>query len=97
MFISQLDAMATCPMTMQLVTKKRQLWQSQVEIKHYSAAYLSCSKHCSTELLLRTGLIRTALMHEYLISLRSAYERRPYGSSALQCFECGKAVEKVTE
>ena len=53
------------------------MWQSQVEIEHYSIAYLSCSKHYSAELLLRVGLIRTALMHEYLISLCSACEPCP--------------------
>ena len=38
------------------------VWQSQVEIKHYSVAYstvLPCSKSCSTELPLRVGLVHT--------------------------------------
>ena len=36
------------------------VWQFRVEIKHYSIAFstsLLCSKHCSTELLLRVVLI----------------------------------------
>ena len=41
------------------------MWQSQVEIEHYSVMYfdhviaLSCSKRRSTELPLRVELIRT--------------------------------------
>ena len=50
------------------------MWQSQVEIEHYSVAYFN---HI-TELLLRVGLIRAAYVHEYLISLCSAYELCPY-------------------
>ena len=36
------------------------VWQSRVEIEHYSVAYFGCIttlKHCSVELLLRAGLI----------------------------------------
>ena len=35
---------------------------------------LLCLKCCSAKLLLRAGIIRIAKMHEYLISLHSAYE-----------------------
>ena len=45
------------------------------------------------KLLLRAGLIRAVKVHEYLISLRSSYEPTLNGSSALQCFEHGNAVE----
>ena len=40
------------------------MWQSWVEIEHYSIVYLLCSKHYSAELPLRAGLIRVALMHD---------------------------------
>ena len=41
---------------------KRSLWQPRVEIEHYSVAFfivLLCSKHCSTELPLRAGLVHS--------------------------------------
>ena len=50
------------------------MWQSWVEIEHYSIVYLLYLKHCSAELLLRARLICTALMCGYLISLHSEYE-----------------------
>ena len=58
------------------------VWQSRVEIKHLiiplrNSSWLLCSKHCSAKLLLRAGLIWVAKMHEYMISLHSAYEPRP--------------------
>ena len=42
------------------------MWQSQVEIEYYCVVYLLCSRHCSAELLLGVGLIRAALMHEWV-------------------------------
>ena len=78
------------------VRSSTHVWQSQVETKHYSIAYLSRSKHYSAELPLRAGLIRTALMHVksiYVVHVSPAVN----GSSALQCFECRKAVENATE
>ena len=52
---------------------------------------LLCSKHSSTELLLRVGHICPAKMHECLISLHSAYE--PRRSAVLQRFERSNTVE----
>ena len=67
-----------------------QMWQSQVEIKHYSAAYLLRSKHCSAELPLRAGLMCTALMHEYPISLR-AYDPPPF--MEVLCYSTSNVVK----
>ena len=56
------------------------MWQSRVKsniIPLSISITLPCSKLCSAELPLRAGLIRAAKMHEYLISLCSAYESRP--------------------
>ena len=50
------------------------MWQSWVEIEHYSVTYLSRLKHCSAELLLRAGLM---LMLGYLITVCSEYEPCP--------------------
>jgi len=72
------------------------MWQSQVEIEHYSIAYLSRSKHYSAELLLRAGLIHAALMHVksiYVVHMSPAINR----SSALQCFECRKKRWKMQQ
>ena len=55
-------------------------WQSRVENKHYSVAYIDCVtvlKHCSAVLPLRAGLIRVAELHQCLISLYSTYEPCP--------------------
>ena len=73
------------------------MWQSRVEIEHYSVVYFdhitTGSKSSNAELPLRAGLICTAKTHEYLLSLRSAYEPCPLWKFALQCFECGNAVK----
>ena len=69
------------------------MWQSQVEIEHYLlriSTVLLRSKRCRAVLLLRAGLIPAAKLCQCLISLHSAYEPR---STALQCSECGNAVE----
>ena len=62
------------------------VWQSQVEIEHYplcNSTALLRLKRCSTKLLLRAGLIHTAKMHQYLISLHSTYEPRKLCYSTL--------------
>ena len=70
--------------------------QSQVEIKHYSIAYLSHSKHCGAELPLGAGLIHTALMDEYLISLHVAHTSHTLnGHSALLHFKRSNVVENT--
>ena len=54
-----------------------QVWQSQVEIEHYSVAYLTAllrSKRCSAVFPLRAGLICAVKLHQCLISLHSTYE-----------------------
>ena len=57
------------------------MWQSGVEIKHYSVAQLNhitiYLKHCNAKLLLKAGLIRAAKMHEYLMRLCSMYDPPP--------------------
>ena len=51
------------------------MWQSQVEIEVYSVVYFDC--YCiQSVVLLKAGLIHTALMDEYLISI-SVHEPRP--------------------
>ena len=66
---------------------KLYMWQSRVEIEHYSVAYFSTalppSKHCSAVLPLRAGLICAMLTYQALIN----------GSTALQRFERGKVVK----
>ena len=78
-----------------LLYTTKHVWQSQVEIKHYSAAYLLRSKHCCAELPLRAGLVHS---FDAWIPDKSACIWAPtlYGSSVLQCFKRGKVVEKVT-
>ena len=53
------------------------MWQSRVEILLRISTMLMRSKRCSAELPLRVGLICIALMHGYLISLRSAFDAPP--------------------
>ena len=46
------------------------MWQSRVEIEHYSVAYfdrVTAFKACSAVVPLRMGLIRTAKLHQCLI------------------------------
>ena len=50
------------------------MWQSWVEIEHYSIVYLLYLKRYCAELLLRAKLICTTLMRGYLIILHSEYE-----------------------
>ena len=54
------------------------MWQSWVEIEHYSVAYLDCVRPCP----IRYSCILAACMSPAL-----------NGSFALQHFECGNAVE----
>ena len=66
------------------------MWQSRVEIKHSIAQLttLPYLKHCNAKLPLRVGLIRTAKMNEYLMSLCSTCMSPTLdGSFALQHFE----------
>ena len=57
------------------------MWQSWVEklniIPLCNLTVLPRLKRCRAKLPLRAGLIHAAKMHEYLISLCSAYEPRP--------------------
>ena len=56
------------------------MWQSRVEsniIVLCNLTMLSHSKHCSANLPLRVRLIHKVKMHEYLISLFTAYELCP--------------------
>ena len=52
------------------------MWQSRVEIKHYSIAYFAriAAKRSSVELPLRAGLICT---HQYLPRLHRMYKPHP--------------------
>ena len=71
------------------------MWQSRVEIEHYSIAYLSRSKCCSAELPLRAGLIRAAWMYGYLISLVANTSLTLNGSlrySTLSAEKCNKIM-----
>ena len=72
--------------------------QSRVEIEHYSVAYFDTLLHlkrCSSELPLRAELVPATYNYQVFMSLGCAYEPPPplNGSSGLQCFECGIAVE----
>ena len=56
------------------------VWQSWVEIEHYSVAYFDCIsalKPSSVEFLLRVGLICAWYTHEYTPHLHSVYEPHP--------------------
>ena len=65
------------------------IWQSWVEIKHYSVAYFD--RITSTELLLRAGLIRRLIRYSYTFTARMSPALNK--SFVLQCFKCGNAVE----
>ena len=70
------------------------MWQSQVEIQHYSiSTMLLRLKRCSAVLLLRVGLIRVPKLHQCLINLHSVYEPHLNRNTALQHFERGNAIE----
>ena len=63
-----------------MVDEQQHVWQSRVELKHYSVAFstaLPRSKYCSMELPLRAGLIYAVKLHQCQVSLHSTYEPRP--------------------
>ena len=67
------------------------MWQSRVEIEHYSVVYFGHITRCNTVRTLQVGLIRTVYTHEYLTHLHMS--STPNRSSALQRFERGNAFE----
>ena len=71
-----------CVCVCRCVYNERKNMPTQWEREHYWNSYyiimLPHSKWYSAKLALRVGLIRTAKMHEYLISLHSMYEPRPW-------------------
>ena len=67
------------------------MWQSRVEIEHYSVVYFGHITRCNTVCTLQVGLIRTVYTHEYLTCLHMS--STPNRSSALHCFERGNAFE----
>ena len=71
------------------------VWQSGVEIKHYSVVQFDCVtmfKALWRKTSIRGGLIHVAEMHEYLLSLCSRMSPTLNKSSALQHFEHGNVV-----
>ena len=72
-----------------------QLWQSRVEIQHYSVAYLSRLKHCSAELPLKA---RAHMLNiNGWIQDKSMQCIWAFASSALQHFDHGNVLENATE
>ena len=57
-----------------------QVWQSWVEIEHYTIAYFNCItgfEGCNTVFPLQVGLIHTTKTYEHFIHLHSTYEAHP--------------------
>ena len=70
------------------------MWQSQVEIEHYSIAYFD--RVAAFEVLQRSTSVKGkahTCSEDYLINLHSAMSPTLNGSAALQHFEHDKTVE----
>ena len=73
------------------------VWQSRVEIKHYSVVQFDCVTVFEAlwrKTSVKGMVIHAAKMHEYmyLLSLCSCMSPTLNKSSALQCFECSNTV-----